>query len=127
DNKTRLLETVHLFNYQYRAPGVIRLKSLPDSHFFNLEVIAPFIPGLKADPTDINSIYVGGIWWCPSSRQSSLEEVTMVAGMGHFNTSYSYFARSENWKPGEASRPSDLTANLLRADRLLMTDMLQGI
>src|SRR5437588_10922863 len=43
DNGTRLLETCQLFNYQYRAPGVIRLKSVPDSHFFNLEVLAPYI------------------------------------------------------------------------------------
>jgi len=127
DNQARLLETVKLFYYQDRAPGVIRLKSLPDSHFFNLEAIVPFIPGLKVELNNIKSIYVGGIWWCPSSRQSSLEEIDMVAGLGHFNTSYSYFARSENWQPGEASRPSDLTANLLRSDRLLMTDMLQGI
>jgi hypothetical protein len=43
---------------------------------------------------------------------------------GHFNTSYSYFARVEKWKPGQASIPDDLTANELRADRLLMSDML---
>jgi hypothetical protein len=116
-----------LFNYQYRAPGVIRLRSVPDSHFFNLEVMAPYIPGLHVDLRDVNSIYVGGIWWCPSSRKSPLDEVKAVAALGHFNTSYSYFARVENWKPGEASRPDDLTANVLRADRLLMTDMLQGI
>jgi hypothetical protein len=48
----------------------------------------------------------------------------MVLQLGHFNTSYSYFARVEKWKPYQASHPEDLTANELRADRLLMSDML---
>ena len=48
----------------------------------------------------------------------------MVMGFGWFNTSYSYFARVEKWKPHQRTRPEDLTADELRADRLLMSDML---
>jgi prepilin-type N-terminal cleavage/methylation domain-containing protein len=126
DNGDNLLETCELFGYQDRAPGVIRLQRQPDSQFLNLEAIAPYIPGLHLDPTDISGIYVGGIWWCPSSfsKKEDAAEVQMVLRQGHFNTAYSYFARVEKWKPTEASHPEDLTANELRAGRLLMSDML---
>ncbi|MDB6025260.1 MAG: putative major pilin subunit [Verrucomicrobiales bacterium] len=126
DNKS-LLETCELFNYQYRAPGVIRLKNTPDSQFFNLQAISPYIPDLNVDPANINDLSVAGIWWCPSSRKSTVAEIASTAGMGHFNTSYSYFARVDSWKTGEASRPNELTSEALQSDRLLMTDMLQSI
>jgi len=128
DNQNGLLETCELFNYTARAPGVIRVKRQPDPQFFNLEAIAPYLPGLAVESRNASDIYVGGIWWCPSSVKESLDELTMVVqSFGHFNTSYSYFARVEKWKAGEATRPDDLTANELRADRLLMTDMLQSV
>jgi len=125
DNQNTLLETCELFGYTDRAPGTIRLHRQPDPQFFNLEAITPYIPGLNIDLNNASNIYVGGIWWCPSSVKESMDELIMVTrSFGHFNTSYSYFARVEKWKPGEASIPDDLTANELRADRLLMTDML---
>ena len=125
DNQNQLLETCELFGYRDRAPGVIRVRRAPDPQFFNLEAIAPYIPGLKLVPTQPDGIYVGGIWWCPSSVKESLDQLRMVVeGYGHFNTSYSYFARVEKWKPSQATVPEDLTANELRADKLLMSDML---
>ena len=126
DNQGQLLETCELFGYRDRAPGVIRLQRQPDPQFFNLEAIAPYIPGLHISAGDVSGIFVGGIWWCPSSftKKEDPTEVRMVLQMGHFNTSYSYFARVEKWKPTQISRPQDLVANELRADRLLMSDML---
>jgi len=45
-------------------------------------------------------------------------------GWGGFSSSYSYFARVEKWKPGQATHPEDLTENEMRNDRLLMSDQL---
>lgn len=124
DNGHTLLETCELFGYRDRAPGTIRLKRQPDPHFFNLEAIKPYLPGLRIDLDNLNDVYVGGIWWCPSSVKESLDQLKFVTrSFGHLNTSYSYFARVEKWKPKQASFPEDLTANELRSDRLLMTDM----
>jgi hypothetical protein len=54
----------------------------------------------------------------------------MVKGVidtwGFLTTSYSYFIRAEKWKPGQATRPLDLTENELRADRLLASDQLSN-
>jgi hypothetical protein len=114
-----------LFGYRDRAPGTIRLQRDPDPQFFNLEAMLPYLPGVNIDLNNVSNLYVGGIWWCPSSVKESLAELIMVTqSFGHLNTSYSYFARVEKWKPGQASRPEDLTANELQAQRLLMTDML---
>ena len=124
DNLDALLETCELFGYRDRAPGVILLRRQPDPQFFNLEAVAPYIPGLRIDPTDLGGIYARGIWWCPSSKKEDPDEVRMVMGFGWFNTSYSYFARVEKWKPNQRTSPDDLTASDLRADRLLMSDML---
>ena len=41
-----------------------------------------------------------------------------------FSFSYSYFGRVENWLPGEATRPQDLTETEPKSDRLLMSDQL---
>src|SRR6266513_4522188 len=125
DNQNNLLETCELFGYRDRAPAVILLKRQPDPQFLNLEAIAPYIPGLNIDLNNVSNIYVGGIWWCPSSVKEAMDELIMVVqGYGHFKMSYEYFARVEQWKPNQASRPDDLTANELRTDRLLMTDTL---
>jgi prepilin-type N-terminal cleavage/methylation domain-containing protein len=125
DNEDNLLETCELFGYRDRAPGVIRLKREPDPHFFNMEAMTSYLPGLHVDVNDMDSLLVDGIWWCPSSVKESLEQLRMVTrSFGHLNTSYSYFARVERWKPHQASLPETLTANELRSDRLLMTDML---
>src|SRR6266511_2186884 len=123
-NQNSLLETCELFGYRDRAPGVIRLRRDSDPQFFNLEAVVPYLPAMRLDPPDVSGTYAAGIWWCPSSTKDDPAEVQMVLQMGHFNTSYSYFARVEKWKPGQASIPDDLTANELRADRLLMSDML---
>ena len=123
DNKNGLLETCELFGDRDRTPCAINLAREPESQFLNIEAIAPYVPGMKPGANDIDSLYMSGIWWCPSSQKESLDEVRQVASYGFFNTSYTYFARVEKWLPGEASRPNDLTANTLQSDRLLMADM----
>lgn len=123
DNKNGLLETCELFGDRDRTPCAINLAREPESQFLNIEAIAPYAPGMKPGANDIDSLYMSGIWWCPSSQKESLDEVRQVASYGFFNTSYTYFARVEKWLPGEASRPNDLTANTLQSDRLLMADM----
>jgi prepilin-type N-terminal cleavage/methylation domain-containing protein len=122
DNQNNLLETDET-PPNNRAPAIIWLKQQSAPAQLNLESILPYIPGLHVDVNDLNNVYVAGIWWCPSSVKESLAELKMVAGFGWFNTSYSLFARVDKWKPGQASIPTDLVANELRADRLLMTDM----
>ena len=123
DNKNGLLETCELFGDQDRTPGAINLAREPESQYLNIEAIAPYVPGLSPGVSNIDFLYMGGIWWCPSSVKESLDEVRQVASYGFFNTSYMYFARVEKWLPGEASRPNDLTANTLQSDRLVMADM----
>ena len=122
DNPNNLLETGDTSGNN-RAPALIFLKAQPHPQYFNLEAIAPYVPGLRLDVADLDNILVGGIWWCPSSPQEKLEEVKGLAVAGWFNTYYSYFGRVEKWKPGQATFPDDLTANQLRADRLLMIDL----
>src|SRR5262245_29070599 len=123
DNQHNLLETADTSGNN-RAPAIIFLKQQSHPQFFNLESVAPYIPGLHVDVSDLTNIYVDGIWWCPCSIKEDLAELRAVALGGWFNTSYSYFSGVEKWKPGQATFPDDLTAKDLRADRLLMSDML---
>jgi prepilin-type N-terminal cleavage/methylation domain-containing protein len=123
DNQQKLLETPDTSGYN-RAPGIIFLKQQPKPQYLNLASVAPYIPGLQVDVNDLANVYVEGIWWCPSAVKEDLEELRAVALGGWFNTSYSYFARVEKWRSGQATRPDDLTATELRSDRLLMSDML---
>ena len=48
----------------------------------------------------------------------------VIKDWGWFNSSYAYFARADLWKPGEASRPVDLTEKNMEPERLLMSDIL---
>jgi prepilin-type N-terminal cleavage/methylation domain-containing protein len=122
DNQHTLLETPNIYGY-IRAPGVIFVKRETNPQCLNLESVTPYVPGLHLDVNDLANIDVGGMWWCPSSVKEDLAEVRHLALAGWFNTSYSFFARVEKWKLGEATRPDDLTAKELRSDRLLMIDM----
>src|SRR5437667_193667 len=55
DNQNNLLETCELYGYRDRAPAVILLKRQPDPQLFNLEAIAPYIPGLNLDLNNISN------------------------------------------------------------------------
>jgi len=121
DNKS-LLATVSPGN-TFRLPSVINVKSHTgqDGHkFINLERMAPYVTGVTLEPLSL-----GGIWWCPSTTVPNAKAVADQAkAWGYVSTSYSYFARVDTFAAGTASKPDDLTANELLADRLLMADQL---
>jgi prepilin-type N-terminal cleavage/methylation domain-containing protein len=102
-------------------PSVINVHSSPNG-YYNAEAMSPYIPGIRIGTEEIE---VNGTWWCPSIKAPKKEDVQSQAlGWGFISTSYAYLARSELFKPGFASRPTDLTEKELLATRLLMTDQL---
>ena len=94
--------------------------------FLNAEGIGKYLPGAFTVHDQSNKkAKVGAVWFCPSRVKISDEHLqNEMDGWGSFTASYPYFARVEKWKPGQATRPQDLTENELRNDRLLMSDFL---
>jgi prepilin-type N-terminal cleavage/methylation domain-containing protein len=121
DHGDRLLES-HERGGTDRVPQTILVRRDPDRDFWCLETLRPYLTGVRLDPDDIS---VGNIWVCPSTRREPLEWTTAIAQLyGHFNADYAYFARVDLWKPHQANRPDDLTADRLDSGRLLMSDLL---
>jgi len=105
-----------------RLPPVVMIWRKPEADYLSVEALAPYLPGVRIVPGDVE---VGGIWWCPSTRQDTQRELNDVVNFwGYFDFSYSYFGRVDLWRPGQATQPDDLTAKQLRSDRLLMSDVL---
>lgn len=123
DNRGTALETCEVDqNGPSRIPPIVLIGRRPAADFLSIEALAPYLPGVRIVPGDVE---VGGIWWCPSTRQSTRQEVNDVVNVwGYFNSSYSYFGRVDRWRPGQATQADDLTAKELRSDRLLMSDAL---
>ena len=124
DNQNAMLETCEISGYN-RTPGIIYVNRQPFPQYLNMEAVCPYVPGLHLDLANAANISVGGIWWCPSAPKEEPEQIRATAAGGWFNTAYSFCAHVENWKPGQATMPGDLTERELRADRLLMEDRLQ--
>lgn len=102
-------------------PSVINVKSSPES-FFNAEAMAPYIPGIRINATNID---VTGIWWCPTIKVPKQDVINSQGfGWGYISTSYAYFGRSDLFMPAYASRPDDLPGKILEPSRLLMSDEL---
>jgi len=121
DNAGVPLETVETSG-AYRIPSVVNLFRQPEADYYCVEAILPYLPGIRLD---LEGLDVGGIWWCPSAKRPTRDEVRAQGrSWGFLSTSYSYFARSDRWKTNQATRPQDLVAKELQADRLLMTDVL---
>ena len=124
DNPKNLLETVETGG-AYRQPGLVYVFKEDGLQQLNGEAINPYVRGFRAIDNVARKAEVTGIWWCPSmfprTPQSVQDEITV---WGLFSYHYSYFARAEKWKPGQATRPQDFTEGELRADRLLMSDQL---
>jgi prepilin-type N-terminal cleavage/methylation domain-containing protein len=119
DNADGLLETI-LSRSGCRFPIATFMYHADGPNFFNAEAIGPYMPGVK---TNVGAVGLTGVWWCPSSPvaiQMSLTQVGVDA-VGYFEPSYAYYAHVENWT-NVADHPDDLTADRLRADRLLMSD-----
>jgi prepilin-type N-terminal cleavage/methylation domain-containing protein len=105
----------------YLLPSVINIKWTSQG-FLNAEAMANYIPGLRLRDDDVD---ITGIWWCPStSIPTKLENENQIKGWGFLNTSYAYFARSEMFKPGFASRPTDLVGKFLEPSKLFMSDQI---
>ena len=123
DNPKGLLESYERGG-AWRAPGVVGAFEDKDVPYLTAEAMSPYIPGFRAFNQG-RKAEVGGIWFCPSMIKrppgTSQREINTYQ---FFNTDYSYFARVEKWRPGQATRPEDLTENELRNDRLLMSDVL---
>ena len=123
DNAGVPLETCEVYqNGPARIPPIVFIRRAPPADYLSVEALAPYLPGVHVAPGNVE---VGGIWWCPSTRQDTQKELNDVVNFwGYFNSSYSYFARVDLWRPGQATQPADLTAKELRSDRLLMSDVL---
>jgi type II secretory pathway pseudopilin PulG len=105
-----------------RLPPVVLIRRRPEKDYLSVEALAPYLPGFRTVPGDIE---VGGIWWCPSTHESTKQEINATVDFWtYFDFSYSYFARVDLWRPGQAVQPDELTSRELRADRLLMSDVL---
>ena len=124
DNPKHLLETDETSG-AYRLPGNVFVFRDAGEQFLNAEAMSPYLPGFRIIDPVAKRAEVTGLWWCPSMVPRSQQNIQdQMDQWGYFSASYGYFARVENWKPGEATRPEDLTEGELRADRLLMSDLL---
>jgi len=123
DNRGTPLETCEVDQSgPSRIPPIVLAWRRPGADFLSIEGLALYLPGVRIAPGNVE---VGGVWWCPSTRQPTRQEVnSVVNGWGYFNASYSYFGRVDRWRPGQATRADDLTAKELQSDRLLMSDAL---
>ena len=122
DNDRVVLETLEQQGSE-RLPSLLKITDLPGANYFTWQAMAPYVPGIDLSATA--NPYVGGIWWCPSSPApipSRIESV--IQAWGWFDTTFSYFGRSDIWKANEATQPQDLTGRELAPDRLLMQDVL---
>jgi prepilin-type N-terminal cleavage/methylation domain-containing protein len=122
DHKS-LLETVSWAGYRY--PIFIKRFQSDGSQFFNCEAMAPYLKGIFPAPAPDAHVVYSGVWRCPGGYKATEQEVYNEASSAHVNNQdYAYYARADQWAPGEATHPTNLTENVLRADRLLMSDRL---
>ena len=108
DNSGQLLET--LDSGGYHQPCMAYVFKDDAASDFSAESIAPYITGFQVIDQTARTARVGGIWWCPSALPRTEQSVQgEMNTWGLFSYSYGYFARVEMWKPGQATRPQDLT------------------
>jgi prepilin-type N-terminal cleavage/methylation domain-containing protein len=121
ENSGKLLETVN--NGGYRYPNQVYIFQPPGLQYFNAEAVTPYC-GYNPDQPATQSALVDGIWHCPSDPSLYTEQSThsQIITFNVFTFSYSYFARVDQYTPGQATLPDLLTAQHLSASRLLMND-----
>ena len=101
---------------------VVYINRQPPADYYCVEAIAPYLPGVLVEPTNVT---VGGVWVCPSTKQETQQTINnTVAFWGYFDSCYGYFACVDLWPTNQMTLPQDLTAKELRSDRLLMCDAL---
>jgi prepilin-type N-terminal cleavage/methylation domain-containing protein len=122
DNMRVVMETSETGD-AYRHPPVVIMDPTPGVSYFSYQGMAPYLPGLYANPTDL--VEIGGVWWCPSAPPPvQADVISVIQAWGWFNAAYSYFGRVDKWSSGEATRPDDLTGRELSPNTLLMSDLL---
>jgi len=128
ENDGRLMRTTPVVGCN-PYPHVVNVADSGNS-FCNLhgglskELLEGYVGGLNA-----TSRTVSGIWRCPSATDNrAVLDPYIVSCWDNYGFSpieYAYFARAELWPPGAAQPDATLlTENDLRADRLLMSDLL---
>jgi prepilin-type N-terminal cleavage/methylation domain-containing protein len=120
-----LLETDE-FNDAYRRPTFVFAFGSAADHFLSAESVAKYLTGgfTVFDPAT-KEVQIGGVWACPSAPERETKSYQdEIRNWGGFSSSYSYFARAEKWKPGQATHPEMLTESQLVSDRILMSDQL---
>lgn len=121
DNHGVVLETMESSG-TYRHPGTVVVRNVAGKSYNTVEAMSRYLPGVNPNSTSVD---VGGIWWCLSPPAPIPADVAaVIRDWGWFNSTYSCFGRVDVWSAGAASRPQDLTAKDLAANRLLMSDLL---
>jgi prepilin-type N-terminal cleavage/methylation domain-containing protein len=125
DDHKNLPETCE-FIERHRRPEFIFCFGWSDPRYLTAEKLAPYLPGgFQVIDAARREATIGGMWQCPSAtRRTPQSYTTEIRTWGGFSSTYSHLLRVEKWKPNQATRPDDLTANELRPDRLLMSDRL---
>jgi prepilin-type N-terminal cleavage/methylation domain-containing protein len=119
-----VLETVET-SQSYRWPIFINRFRSDGPRFYNVEAMAPYLPGFIADPSPGTHVVYSGVWICPGGAKRTQAEIDAEVASSHLsNMDYSYFGRADVWKSGQASHPENLTERELLAGRLLMSDRL---
>lgn len=97
----------------------------------NLEALSRYIQGVN-----FQSRTVSGIWYCPSLQREQFDQAWLDTewSWGRTVLGYAYFGRFDEWQKldtagGTNARAyanfyEDLTLDKLKADRLLMADLL---
>jgi prepilin-type N-terminal cleavage/methylation domain-containing protein len=123
--ENNLLETVTT-SQTYRWPHFINRLRSTGSQFYNVEAMAPYLPGMAPAPSPSPHVEYSGVWRCPGGYQRTQADIDAEAAAWGLNSmDYGYFARTDRWGADEASHPENLTGRELRVDRLLMSDRLQ--
>jgi prepilin-type N-terminal cleavage/methylation domain-containing protein len=125
DDYHELPETCE-FIETHRRPEFIFAFGWADPRYLTAEKLAPYLPGgFNVRDAAKWEATVGSMWQCPSATPRDVVSYsTELRTWGGFSSTYSHFLRVEKWKPGQSTRPEELTANELTHDRLLMSDRL---
>lgn len=121
DNDEKLLKTVNTWGSG--EEGVIAWTDIEkqtqrNPKEFCLEIVGPYIPGFNWEEQDL-----GNIWVCPANT-FDYKKMTSdhMNGAGFIVMEYSYWARTDLWKPKAATHPQQLTGKFLSSKQVLMAD-----
>ena len=130
DNRSKIPQSVSQWGGRYgllvrQRAGFSAYSGLSDE--FSLEGMARYTGGVNLDDPSIPDRY-DGIWWCPSnSTPDEFEDNNRLlthhwTSFDYTFSTYAYFGRVDLFEAW-VTRPNELTAYKLRADRLLFADV----